>query len=123
MKLTKLKENILQLWNYGYEIEKHITTKKDYSLEFCYKCNTYRILDHEDGYYICPDCGEIISPENVIFQIFGQRRKWFEKVARKYGSSQHIHLIVNDFMQVVTRLKRHGLIRTNVYVLKGQYHY
>lgn len=69
------------MFEYGYDdpdkIEEYLKgnkkveiniLKKNYSLEFCYKFNTNRILDNEDGYYVVQTAEKSTkSPEKVIF--------------------------------------------------------
>lgn len=84
--------------NYSYKIDEDeeilsgkqpfdepIVTQKDYSLEFCYKCNTDRILNNEDSYHICSECGEVgkyLTKERYIPEIWmmNKRSKCLKKV-------------------------------------------
>ena len=61
MKWTKLEQNILELWNYGYnpdKIEQHhqILLIKDYSMMYCSDCDE-DMKWQEDGYFCWEKCG------------------------------------------------------------------
>lgn len=73
--------------------------KKDYSKEFCYECNTERLL-HDEGYFACSNCGTVggfINQNNFISQIWlkkksiHKRSKWIEKVSINYINNKYIN--------------------------------
>ena len=96
---------------------------KDYTLEYCYKCNTDRLLDQDGGYYVCQVYGEVggyKNQESFIPQIWRKQRsehkrnKWFAKVLRRYVNQRDVSILFNDFMKVVVELKKNKLIKKNI---------
>ena len=86
----------------------------------CDKCKNDRTATKDS--YVCNICGEttygfvneFIPQIRMHMKSKHSRRRWIDKYLRYVVESQHIRVIVNDFMEIVSEMNRKNLIKGSI---------